>query len=114
MRSVRDELVTYLEDAGHVIVHGPLAAKLWIDLAQGRGSVELNEPPSATLLSNHYATHEGDDIRRESDDERGAYLLSELDWSPATSALRDELVIDGRASVTKELEPAKTGAALLR
>jgi hypothetical protein len=46
---VADLLITDLEDAGHLIVHGPLVAPTWIDLAQGRGCIELAHAPADPL-----------------------------------------------------------------
>jgi hypothetical protein len=127
---VADVLVTDLEDAGHLIVHGATVAPTWIDLTHGRGCIELAEPPQARLLSDYYADPDNaepaeeedddadepdaDDDDDDDDDEPEAHTPRTLKWEPASPALAPELLEDGEASSHKLLARLRKGGPLLR
>ncbi|MFC4065924.1 hypothetical protein [Actinoplanes subglobosus] len=46
---VEDLLFTGLDDAGHLVVHGPVTAGAWIEAA-GRGAIYFPAPPAARLV----------------------------------------------------------------
>ncbi|MEO8703350.1 MAG: hypothetical protein ABI867_25105 [Kofleriaceae bacterium] len=53
--TVAEVLLTNLDDAGHLIVHGGFAAGAWIDLARGRGCIELAQQPATRFISEYYS-----------------------------------------------------------
>jgi hypothetical protein len=48
---IKDLLVTGLSDAGHLVVHGSVAARAWVDV-YGRGATYFGAPPGARLVGN--------------------------------------------------------------
>lgn len=85
---VGDVLVTDLEDAGHLIVHGSLSAQTWVDLTF-RGCIELGAS-QGRFLSDFYS---------ERTPEEGAeppLRRSSLPSAPATPAIAPALLDDGR------------------
>lgn len=110
---VRDAIVTHLDDAGHFIVHGSCAARVWIGLSH-RGCIELDRAPQARLLSDAYAADalEAPPIAGE-DDEPAPWQPRAAPWEPAAPALRSALVRDGEAHSAAVLAAVERGEALL-
>lgn len=112
---VADLLITDLEDAGHLIVHGPLVAPTWIDLAQGRGCIELAHAPQTRYLSDHYAELAADG-EKDTEDEREegeAHRPGSFASAPASPALVPGLVVDERVSWRKLLDAVRKHAPIL-
>lgn len=130
--TVAEILVTDLEDAGHLIVHGPTVAATWIDLAQGRGCIELAGAPRTRFLSDHYAelaasrageAEPGDDAPGEGEAEPGddepeageAHRPRSFPCAPASPELDPKLLAGDRSiSRKKLLDALREGAPILR
>lgn len=114
---VAELVVTDLEDAGHFIIHGTMAAPTWADLAQGRGCIELGGAPRTRFLSDHYAgLAAGDDAGEEADEDDGEARMrrpGSLPCAPASLAFGSGFVKDGRVSWRKVVEAMRTGAPIL-
>ena len=121
---IGDILITDLEDAGHLIVHGSLAVPTWIDLSQGRVCIELGQQPQTQFLSDYYASiepaealpaaaaesaTEGD----ETDDGGETVTPSRLASAPASPALLPALFDDDSPSDQKILEAIRKDAPIL-
>ncbi len=102
---VDDVLLTNLEDAGHLIVHGPCEARVWLDL-WFRGSIELDELPKGCYRS--------DDEREKHGGDEGPFLRGAWGQEPLTSALDPALLEDGTPSYRKLVDALCTGTTVLR
>jgi hypothetical protein len=119
--AVGEFLVTDLEDAGHLIVHGSLTAPTWIDLAQGRGCIELAEAPRTRFLSDHYAEEasgggdEDEDDDEEDEDEEGeAHRPGSFACEAASPALLPGMIRDECPDQRKILAAIRTNAPILK
>jgi hypothetical protein len=81
--AVKEVAATYLDDAGHLIVHGAFVAPTWIDLARGRGCIELSRVDTA-FVSDYYAAQEP---RPNEPDDEGMTVPSRP-WNLAAAATR--------------------------
>lgn len=109
---IAELVLTDLEDAGHLIVHGSMTAPTWIDLAQGRGAIELGTQPATRFLSDHYGTRAPTEI--DADDESASISPDGFASEPASPAILPALVEDGRPSTQKIVDAMRSGEPVLR
>ncbi|MEU8662893.1 hypothetical protein [Actinoplanes philippinensis] len=87
--TVENQLFTDLADAGHLVVHGPVSARVWIEAA-GRGAIHFPDVPEARLIGGPGNPYFGDTATAEPLDEavlpdladRGRLVRAALDHRP--------------------------------